>query len=120
MARQYIPLLAITAPLLVACATPLMPSERVLSVQVHRQTSSLLDKCLRLAPVSVRGQGSIGMNHSALDIARINAEQKARETVADAGGDTVVLTTADMVSFTPGMPAIAVVQVQGVGFRCKN
>jgi len=119
MQRRTITLLAIATPLWVGCATPEMPSEKVLSVQVHRQTSTLLDKCQRLAQVSVRGQGSMGMTLSALDIATLNAEQKAREKVADAGGDTVVLTTADMVSIAPGMPAVVTVQVQGVGFRCK-
>ena len=67
-----------------------MPNEQVLSVQVHRQTSTLLDKCHRLAPVSVRGQGSIGM------------------------------TTWDVVSVAAGLPAVATVQVQGIGFRCKS
>lgn len=119
MQRRHITLLVIAVPLWAACAAPLMPNERALSVQIHRQTSNLLDKCQRIASISVRGQGSMGMTMSALDMATINAEQMAREKVADAGGDTVVLTTVDMVSLTPGMPAVATVQVQGVGFRCR-
>ena len=120
MTRKRHILLVLCTPLWAACATPQMPNEQVLSVQVHRQTSTLLDKCHRLAPVSVRGQGSIGMTKSALEIATINAEQKAREQVAELGGDTIVFTTWDVVSVAAGLPAVATVQVQGIGFRCKS
>ena len=105
-------------PLWTACATAPLPSESALRVQVHRQTSNLLDRCKRLEPVSVRGQGSMGMTQSPVEIATINAELRVRELVANAGGDTVVFLSPDLVSFQPGMPAVATVQVHGVGFRC--
>ncbi len=112
--------LLVLLPILVACATPPLPSESALRVQVHRQTSNLLDKCRRLEAVVVRAPiGSMGWDMSALDIATVTAEGMAREQVALAGGDTVVLTTRDWVRLNPTDKLITAVQLQGVGFKCN-
>jgi hypothetical protein len=109
----------LTLPLWVACATAPLPSETALKVQVHRQTSNLLDKCKRLDPVSVRvPTGGTGWDMNPIQIATVTAEGKAREAVALAGGDTLVLTTADWVRLNPTDKLVTAVQVQGIGFKC--
>lgn len=106
--------------LLTACATAPLPSETALQVQVQRQTSNLLDKCKRLDPVTVRvPTGSTGWDMNPLEIAVVTAEGKAREQVALAGGDTLVLTTADWVKLNPSDRLVTAVQVQGIGFKCN-
>jgi hypothetical protein len=111
----------LTLPLLlVACATAPPPSETALRVQVHRQNSTLLDKCKRLEAVTVRvPAGGTGWDMSPLQIATVTAEGKAREQVAMAGGDTLVLTTADWLKLNPTDRLFTAVQVQGIGFKCN-
>lgn len=102
------------------CATPPFASEAALKVQVQRQYSTMLDKCKRLEAMAVRVDlGPMGWVHSPIDIATITAENKIREQVSAAGGDTVVFTTMDLVQPGQGASSEAGVQVQAQGFRCK-
>lgn len=121
MQLRNIALLAIVTPLWIACAAPPFASERALTVQVQRQFSTILDKCKRLDPVTVRvATGPTGWVHNPIEIAAIAAENQAREQVAAAGGDVIVFTTLDRLQGNPTSRLVTGVQVQGVGFRCKG
>lgn len=119
MQRRNIALLAIATPLWVGCAAPPTASQAALQVQVHRQTSNLLDKCQRLGPVTVTADGSTGAVHTPQEMAQMNAELKVRERTLELGGDTVVFLQADLVSLQKGLPPIAKVQVQALALRCN-
>jgi hypothetical protein len=60
----------------------------------------------------------MGLNRSAMDIATINVEDKAREQIADAGD--IVVTAADFVPIVSSVPAFAAVQVLGDCICCKS
>jgi hypothetical protein len=98
-------------------------TERAMSVQVHRQVTTLLDKCQRLGPVTARGEGRVSFKAATStpgELAALAAEITARERVIEMGGDTVVFLQADLVAISPGAPAAVVtVQVQGVALRCN-
>lgn len=81
----------------------------------------MLDKCKRLEPITVReDMGPMGWVHSPMEIAARAAENKIRELVAEAGGDTVVFTTMDLVQPSQSSPTKGGVQIQALGFRCKT
>jgi hypothetical protein len=116
-------LVIIAAAGLTGCSAPPQITERALSVQVHRQYSTLLDKCQRLGPVTTRGEGSAtfaAANSTPNELATFSAEIKARERVLDMGGDTLVLLQTDLVSVVKGAPAaVFTMQVQGIALRCN-
>lgn len=113
--------LAICAAVLSGCAAPKFASEMALKVQVQRQYSTMLDKCMKLEPLMVREElGPMGWTQSPMEIAVKNAENKIRELVATAGGDTVVFTTMDLVQPNQTGASKVGVQVQALGFRCKS
>ena len=100
--RAAITTLAIA--LLAGCATPM--SDKAAKIQVHSQMSTLLSACKNLGPVS----GSAGGWGMAYQSAPDDAKAKAREAVADKGGDTLVVTNTDGNGY--GMV------MQGVALRC--
>lgn len=116
MMRLLMPAVAFAV---VGCASPPLQTEKALQVQLHRQTSNLLDKCTRLGPISVRAKGSTGTIHTPFQMATAAAELAAREMTRESGGDTLVLLQTDEVSFQPGFPPISTAQVQGIAFKCN-
>lgn len=93
------------AVMLSACAVTM--TDKAAKIQVHSQMSTLLNSCKQLGPVSENGKDLLmGVSH-ALAAARV----KARERVADMGGDTLVVTNVDTFGSTEAT-------VQGTALKC--
>lgn len=97
-------LIALCAVFCASCATPL--SSKAAAIQVHNQMSTLLANCKNLGPVSVTVEDLIWGGDTAANTAKV----KAREQVADKGGDTLVIVNIDRY-------AIAAT-VHGAAMRC--
>ena len=82
------------------CATL---SEKAARVQMHRQQSTAIASCTRLAPVAVRESR---FKPAAVDFLSV----KVREAAADAGGDSVLVLGAE--------EALTEVVVHGVAYKC--
>ncbi len=82
-------------------------SQKAAGIQVHSQMSTLLSNCKNLGPVTASHNDLMMMPATVVAQARI----KAREQVADKGGDTLAVTNVDQFSDYEAA-------VQGVALKC--
>jgi hypothetical protein len=113
-------LLPLTGFLAACSATLPVLSDRAQQVQVHRESTNLVEKCKRLDLITARAQGAYSLQiPSPVIAAQLNAESEAREITARLGGDTLVLLRPDIVGAPSSLSTVVTVQVNGVAFKCK-
>ncbi len=106
-------LIAILLVVLNGCATKI--SDRAAKIQVHHQMSTLLSNCKKLGPVS--SPSTEWTPTLRPDMAGLDAEAKARDAVAELGGDTLVIINTDLYNGDfVGKSSKAV--VQGMAMKC--
>ncbi len=106
-------LIASVAIVFTGCATKI--SDRAAKIQVHHQMSTLVSNCKKLGPVS--SPSTEWAPTLRPDIAGSDAEAKARDAVAELGGDTLVIINTDLYNGDfVGKSSKAV--VQGMAMKC--
>ncbi len=94
-------LFLLMASLVAGCAS--VPSQ-VAKVQIHRQTSTLLDECKKVGPVMTDTRGG---PFNFMDV----AETAAREETLRLGGDSVALLNVER-------HVLGRIVLQGVAYKC--
>lgn len=91
-------------PVLAGCASPYpIASPEARKVQVFRQSSTLTNQCKLIGPITIESRinpYAVGLMGDPHDRAVEQGTIQAREQALKMGGDAIVLTTVEAVSFT--------------------